>query len=314
VNYPGDLDAGVARWLEGRGQVAAATAQLSRAYRSGATSTGIDLAAYLVSRVPATYGANLRVHAALAQAWPMFAPQSLLDVGTGPGTASWAACSQWFDITRVIQCEKDPKFAALALALNEASGLSALQNAEVLQTSEVALSLDVTADLVVSSYMLAELPLADMAAVAARLWVRSQQVLMLIEPGTPQGFERLRRVREVLLKQGAFVIAPCTHQSVCPMVGGNWCHFKTRVQRSRAHLHAKHGTVPFEDEAFSYLIMARQSVPLAGGRVVAPLRINKVAAILPLCDSAGLHDEVIASRAKPAYKRAKKTGWGDLWE
>jgi ribosomal protein RSM22 (predicted rRNA methylase) len=313
VNYPGELDEAVARWLEGRGGVVEATADLSRAYRAGRTSSGLDLAAYLVARVPATFAANQRVHAALAEAWPAFAPQSLLDIGTGPGTASWAALVQWPGLQSITQCEQDPRFAALASDLNGGSGLATLQAAKVLRSSEIALPLDVKADLVVASYMLAELPAASMPATALRLWKRADQVLVLIEPGTPQGFERLRIVRETLLGQGAFVIAPCTHQSLCPMSGKNWCHFKTRVQRSRAHMHAKQGSVPFEDEAFSYLVLSRKPVVQAGGRVVAPVAVNKVVATLPLCDASGLRHEVIASRDKAAYKRAKKFAWGDVW-
>jgi ribosomal protein RSM22 (predicted rRNA methylase) len=313
VNYPGDLDAAIARWLDGRGGMASATAELSRAYRAGATSIGIDLAAYLVSRIPATFAANLRVHAALHAGWPAFSPVSLLDVGAGPGTASWAALTRWPDVHSIIQCEQDPQFAALAATLNLQSDLAPLQNAKIFRSSEVALSHDVLADLVIASYVLAEVPLPEMGAMLTRLWARSQQVLVLIEPGTPQGFERLRIARNILPRQGAFVIAPCTHQNACPMSGTNWCHFKTRVQRSRAHLHAKQASVPFEDEAFSYLVVARQDVPQTGGRIVAPVRSNKVSAILPLCDAAGLRDEVVASRDRPAYKHAKKSVWGDVW-
>ena len=42
------------------------------------------------------------------------------------------------------------------------------------------------ADLVIASYVLAELPLEDMAKVAARLWARTAEVLLLLEPGTPK--------------------------------------------------------------------------------------------------------------------------------
>jgi ribosomal protein RSM22 (predicted rRNA methylase) len=312
VIYPGELNTAIADWLSasGQGGLVAKTAQLTASYRKGANSSNVDLAAYLVSRLPATFAANVKVQAALAE----FVPQSLLDIGAGPGTASWAALAQWPDIQVITQCEQDQTFAWLAAKLNGESGLPALQEARLLQKSEAALPLDVTADVVVASYVLAELPVATMAQVAFRLWSRAVRALVLIEPGTPQGFARLRIVRESLLKQGAFVIAPCTHQNICPMVGGNWCHFKTRVQRSREHMHAKQATVPFEDEAFSYLVLSRQSVPQSGGRVVAPVSINKAAATISLCDALGLRDEVIASRTKPAYKQAKKTGWGDLWE
>jgi ribosomal protein RSM22 (predicted rRNA methylase) len=238
----------------------------------------------------------------------------LLDIGTGPGTASWAAVAQWPQLLEITQCEQDQTFAWAAAKLNIESGIPALQQAKLLQKAEAALPPDVKADIVVASYMLAELPLETMPHVARRLWDRADQVLLLIEPGTPQGYARLRNVRETLLGQGAFVIAPCTHQNTCPMAGENWCHFKTRVQRSRDHMHAKQASVPFEDEAFSYLVLSRLPVAQSGGRVVAPVSVNKVAATLMLCNATGLRDEVIASRNKPAYKRAKKIGWGDLWE
>ncbi len=314
--YPGELNGAIAAWLatSGQGGLVAKTAQLSASYRKGANSSSIDLAAYVVSRVPATFAANVKVHEALAQAMLEFAPRSVLDIGAGPGTASWAALARWSSITSITQCEQDQSFAWLAAKLNAESGLDALHQTRLIQKSEAGLASDIKAELIIASYMLAELPLDTMPQVAKRLWDRTEVVLLLIEPGTPQGFARLRAIRETLLGQGAFAIAPCTHQNICPMAGSNWCHFKTRVQRSREHMHAKQATVPFEDESFSYLVLSRKPVAQSGGRIVAPVSINKVAATLPLCRSTGLHDEIIASRDKPAYKRARKTGWGAVWE
>jgi ribosomal protein RSM22 (predicted rRNA methylase) len=316
VIYPGNLNDAIGAWLKHAsiGGLVEKTARLSTSYRKGANSSTVDLGAYMVSRVPATFAANIRVHEALAQILPDFAPVSVLDIGAGPGTASWAALDRWTSIATITHCEQDQSFAWLAAKLNAESGLDALKRSTLMQKSEAGLPLDIKADIVIASYMLAEIPLETMPQVAKRLWDRTEHVLMLIEPGTPKGFARLRSIRETLLGQGAFVIAPCTHQNTCPMLGKNWCHFKTRVQRSREHMHAKQATVPFEDEAFSYLVMSRHPIKQSGGRVVAPSTINKVAATLPLCNSAGLHDETIASRDKPAYKRAKKIGWGDVWE
>jgi ribosomal protein RSM22 (predicted rRNA methylase) len=312
VNYPGDLDVAVARWLEGRRGVAAATAALTRSYRAGATSSGVDLSAYLASRLPATFAANSAVHRAMAVAWPAFVPHSLLDIGTGPGTASWAACQQWPMLQSIVQCEQDSGFSELAATLNAGSALPALQSAQLYRCAEATLPDKITADLVAASYVLAEMPVPESTKAVARLWARAHVALVLIEPGTPQGFERLRQARTMLLQAGAFIVAPCTHHSLCPMVDGDWCHFKTRVQRSRAHMQAKHAIVPFEDEAFSYLVVARHAVAQQGARIVAPTQVNKVAVTLPVCDSAGLRKVAIASRDKPAYKQAKKLSWGNI--
>jgi ribosomal protein RSM22 (predicted rRNA methylase) len=316
VNLPGELNEAISQWLDrnGRGSLALASKTLSEAYRRGASSSEVSLAAYLATRVPATFAANLAVHEALAAAQPDFSPISQLDIGAGPGVASWAALAAWPSLQKFTLCEQDKNFANLAAALNAKSNLPELEAAELIQKSEATLSLDVTADLVTASYMLAELPVETMRQVAQRLWARALQVLVLIEPGTPQGFARLRSVRETLLGQGAFVLAPCTHQQKCPMLEKDWCHFKTRLQRSREHMHAKGGKVPFEDEAFSYLILSRYQQTQVGARIVAPVTVSKTGANISLCEASGLRNEVVASRDKPTYKRAKKTAWGHVWE
>ena len=316
MKLPGDLDAAVAAWMaaHGRGGLAASAQQLSASYRKGKSSSQVNLAAYVASRLPATFKANVDVQQALAAALPRFAPRTLLDIGAGPGVATWAAVQAWATIARVTQCEQDKNFATLAAELNAASGCTTLTEAEIILKSEATLPPDISADLVTVSYMLAEMPLEHMAQIATRLWARARQVLVVIEPGTPQGFSRLRTVREALLKQGAFVVAPCTHQNTCPMIAKDWCHFKTRVQRSREHMHAKQATVPFEDEAFSYLVLSRDPVIQTGARVVAPVVVLKPGVSLRLCDASGLRDVTVASRDKPTYKRAKKTAWGHVWE
>jgi ribosomal protein RSM22 (predicted rRNA methylase) len=312
---PGTLNSALAQWLSTQqGSLAEASQRLSQAYRKGESSSQVSLAAYVTTRVPATFAANVAVHRALVQAMPEFAPQSLLDIGAGPGTASWAAQAAFPGLKRIMQCEQNPGFAALASTLNAASGIEALRQAQVLTVAEKELDANVSADLVVASYVLAELPLETMPFVAQRLWARAGQVLVLIEPGTPQGFARLKQVRDTLLKRGGIVVAPCTHQMSCPLAEGDWCHFKVRVQRSREHMHAKQATVPFEDEAFSYLVITRQADGKGGGRILAPPAVSKVGVSLRLCAGGGIQETQVASRNKPDYKLAKKAQWGDRWE
>ncbi|MDE2385309.1 MAG: hypothetical protein KGO53_11890 [Alphaproteobacteria bacterium] len=278
---------------------------LRHAYEGGASSARVDLAAYLAARAPATFAAISATLRQIKSLAPEFAPVSLLDVGAGPGTASFAAAAHFPSLTQARLVEGDARFAALAEELAPQLPFAATVHRGSL------LNALAPANLVIAAYVLAELPLDQMAQAATHLWRATETVLLLVEPGTPQGFARIKVARAALLKAGGHLIGPCTHGEACPMQGADWCHFKTRLQRSRAHMHAKGGIVPFEDEAFSWLAVARFAARRPEARIIAPPQVGKAGVALRLCTSAGLQDEVIASRAKPAYKQAKKLRWGD---
>ena len=282
---------------------------MHEAYSGGKSSRGVDLAAYLTVRLPATYAAVAQVLTLIADVDPSFAPQSLIDVGAGPGTASWAAAAQWPSLNIITMLECDHRFAGLAQQLKSQSPDQPLAEAALLHQPMTALS--TKADCIIAAYVFAEQGAEEAGKVAIKLWENTMQTLIIIEPGTPEGFKRVRAAREFLRGQGAFIIGPCTHHRVCPMAGGNWCHFKTRVQRSRAHLQAKNASVPFEDEAFSWIAMTRQPVSLKGARVIAPPASAKPGITLTLCDDGKVTRTFIASRTKPDYKRVKKLKWGD---
>lgn len=312
MTLPDRLQSAVAAWLGGRsGRLRPGSAALSATYRGGGSSAGIDLGSYLVARLPATYAAVNRVLSELALRRPGFAPKSLIDAGSGPGTASWAAAGLWPDIETVTFLDNSPAFLALAADLAR-DGPPPLAAAITLRESLEALPQGLSAELVVAAYALAELPQERAAAVAERLWRASSRVLVLVEPGTPQGFGRLRLARQRLLAAGAIPVAPCTHALDCPVTGDDWCHFSVRLARSRAHMHAKAARVPFEDERFAYLVLARDGAPPEGARIVAPPLHAKPGITLRLCTQGRLETRHVARREGAAYKKAKKLEWGDL--
>lgn len=313
MSLPDLLQGAIAAWLDGRqGSRRQGAAALSATYRSGGGSAGIDLGSYLVARLPATFAAVERVLAELARRRPGFMPNSLLDAGSGPGTASWAAAGIWPGVAAVSFLDNSASFLALAKEL-ASHGPASLAGATAFRESIETLPEGLTADLVVAAYALAELPVARAASVAEGLWRASRQALVLVEPGTPQGFARLRMVRQRLVAAGAVPVAPCTHALDCPLSGDDWCHFSVRLARSRAHMHAKSATVPFEDERFSYLILARDGSPPGGGRVLSPPVHGKPGLSLRLCVDGKVEVRHIARRDAAAYKQAKKLDWGDLF-
>nr|WP_240968455.1 small ribosomal subunit Rsm22 family protein [Streptomyces sp. HNM0575] len=172
------------------------------------------------------------------------------------------------------------------------------------------------ADLVTISYVLGELAeperqsLVDAAARAAR-------AVVITEPGTPGGYARTIAARDRLLGAGLRVLAPCPHSAACPMVPGeDWCHFAARVNRSSLHRQVKGGSLPYEDEKFSYVAAVRPVIAgdPAGGRIVRRPQKRKGQVLLDLCTADdGLRASTVTKRHGADYRRARDAKWGDAW-
>ena len=297
------------------GSLAEKTARMSERYRQGGRSdSSLDFNAYLSARLPATYAAVASCLGELSKRHPQFTPHSMLDAGSGPGTAAWAAAAAYPDISNVTFLDNNVQFLKLAGSLAAQSDHPALRQARALHGDINNPPQDASAELVVAAYALAELPLAKSQEAALALWHACKNTLLIIEPGTPQGFARIHQVRAALIAEGACIIAPCTHVNSCPLMEPDWCHFSVRLSRSREHMHAKKATVPFEDEKFSYVIASRQPVALQGSRILAPPVETKAEIKFKLCAENGLAQRSIARRDKAEYKRGRKLEWGDLFE
>src|SRR3981189_1753265 len=94
-DLPAELKAPLHASLPGlpRNGAAGRAASMSRTYRdgggSGAIKSETDALAYALARMPATYPPVVASLNALHDIRPDFAPTSLLDIGAGPGTATW---------------------------------------------------------------------------------------------------------------------------------------------------------------------------------------------------------------------------------
>ena len=139
------------------------------------------------------------------------------------------------------------------------------------------------------------------------------QILVLIEPGTPMGFERIRAARERLIALGGFILAPCNSCGPCPMKSPDWCHFAARISRTKEHKRAKGASLGYEDEKFSYLIVG--TLPHAGSdaRILSRPMALKGHVKLKLCTGHGIEERAVTKKEGPLYKRARKLKWGELF-
>ena len=313
---PAELKAALGAKLEGlsRQDVVARAAAISKTYREGGNSGTItsetDALAYALARMPATYAALIACLNALQEIRPDFAPHSLLDVGAGPGTASWAAAEAFPTLASFSLLDANPALRALALEFANARSRLGAANYQLGQARAL-LARNEDADLLIASYVIGELGESERRDVADTMWTKTRDTLVIVEPGTPAGYARIIAARAQLIASGAHVAAPCPHDRACPLHAPDWCHFAQRLPRSRAHMQMKGAEVPFEDEKFSYVILTRAPPAQRSARVLAPPIVGKAEIAARICTPDGVTLAKVPRRDKAAYARARRWGWGD---
>ena len=318
MELPAPLRAAADRILEGvaLSDLRRAATLLSTRYRAelrdGRLHMDDELAvkAYLTTRLPATYAAVRMSLEAACIVLPDFAPRSLLDIGSGPGTALWAARDCWDTLSEARLIEASAAAHRVGASLAEhLAGVSASWTASNVRDG---LSGIATADLVTMAYVLDELEPAAIPALIDRLWALTGEMLVVVEPGTPAGWRRILAVRDQLISLGANIAAPCPHAAPCPLTAPDWCHFARRVARSRLHRLTKGGEVPWEDEKYIFVAASRTPAARPVSRVLAPPRQGKAWVDLKLCEPNGSCANVqVSKRDGDAYRAAKRLDWGD---
>jgi ribosomal protein RSM22 (predicted rRNA methylase) len=321
-----EVPAWIGRSLEGslegvsRNELRTQSLRISDAYRAGRASdvvrTEHDAIAYAIARMPATYAA---AHASLDSAavlLPDFVPRTVLDIGAGPGTAAWACIELWPSLDHATLIDSNPRLLDLARRFSASPDAPAVDTQFVAGSIPQVLPGISAADVVVASYSLTEIQQPALERVLEELWRLAATLLVIVEPGTPDGFRRILSCRDMLVSAGGRVVAPCTHDGLCPLsAAARWCHFSKRLARSRDHLIAKNASVPFEDERFSYLAVAKGITPArTHQRVLATPKVSKGQVSLTLCAPGVVEERIVGRGDRDAYKAAKRYDWGDaVW-
>jgi ribosomal protein RSM22 (predicted rRNA methylase) len=274
--------------------------------------------AYLAVRLPATFAAAV---AALASTRDRCSDEihTMLDLGSGPGTALWAALQVFPTLVSATALERDPRLIEIARrlatnAVHAEATPSALRETQWLQGDLTADLPEGAWDLVVCSYVLNEIREAQRAEFIRKAWARTRKLLVVIEPGTKPGFANILALRTRLLAEGATLAAPCPNSLACPMAaGGDWCHFPARVERTADHRRLKDAALGHEDEKFSYVAFSRNAVQSPNARIVRHSKVFSGYTQLTLCREGEIANTVITRSKKEDWRRLKRLGWGDAW-
>ncbi|MBB4687867.1 small ribosomal subunit Rsm22 family protein [Amycolatopsis jiangsuensis] len=312
------LDDELARFPEAR--LTQAVDRLSKRYRQGDSATSpilaseLDVAAYAGYRMPATYAAVSAVLAEVAAAAPELAPRTQVDVGGGTGAAVWAAAGVWPSLEKCTVVEQVAGALTLGRKLAAHAEAPAIRSAIWQRGLADPTGPGPQADLVTMSYVLGELPEPGRADVVR--WLAAQAgTVVLVEPGTPAGFARIRAARDVLRALDRPIVAPCPHDGTCPISPGeDWCHFAARLPRSSLHRRIKSSTLGFEDEKFAYVAATTTPADRPPARIIRHPRKHKGFVHLDLCTPDGLAPATVVSKRQGArYRAARSAEWGDAW-
>lgn len=270
---------------------------------------------YIAQILPATYAQLYGAMAATkARISPEWQPVTLLDIGSGPGTAFWAAKEIWPSLSFLTAWEREPAFIQLGQQLAKASDETALQNIQWRQINlENLLPQNApNFDLIVLGHVLNEMDAELQSKLVLYAWEHCNGILLIVEPGTSAAFPVVRAMRDLLLEKGAKTLAPCAHDKTCPLVN-DWCHFPQRLNRPNFQRRAKAASAGWEESKFSYCAMARfEAESEIWGRLIHQPHLNKAYAELIVSSQDGIVRPRIPKRDRAAYNEARDLDWGDV--
>ncbi len=269
------------------------------------------VAAYAAYRMPATHAALVRVLGAVAQSGLL--PVSHLDLGGGTGAAAWASSECFDSVASITVLDQVDEALRLGRRLASAAPSEVLRRAAFLRAVAGAWPQG-SADLVTVSYVLSELDVVQQERLVADAMSMGGAVVV-VEPGTPDGYARILQVRDAFRAAGWQLIGPCPHAEQCPLEAGDWCHFAARVSRSAEHRRMKGGELSYEDEKFAWVAAARPGIlarQVSSARILRHPLKHKGFVQFEVCrpdGSAGR--EIISRKSGDRYRAARDVAWGD---
>ena len=235
---------------------------------------------------------------------------SVLDLGSGTGSVFWALdnFNKTAKITAIEKQESMIKYSKM-LAKDLDFDITYI-NEDVL--SEKVKNLEIF-NLVIESFMLNELSKKDREKVLELMYEKTNDLIVLIEPGTPTSYKRMMEDREFLLKKGMNIILPCPHEKQCPLIN-DYCNFSVRMNRTKTSTMIKDATLNYEDEKYFYLIFSKNIKGSLHKSVVLRKPVYRKKLVeLKLCnDNNQISNTIITKNNKDIYSISKKLKHGDV--
>lgn len=276
-----------------------------------------DIFAYLALRTPATYAQIHAACSAICEMIPSWKPVSVLDIGSGPGTGVWAAKDSWESIVDATCVDAERNFITIGRQLTEQSQFSISVTWE---HKDVRGGLDQSKqyDLVIISNVLNELTPASRDKLLGQAFNSTSGVLLVVEPGTPEGSIITQTVAKQF-RNSAHLVAPYIDNSLVQKEGF-WLHFSQKFirpefeRRIRQHMRDNSEMASdWEEAKFSYVALSKLSTENAiWGRCIGPIQNQKGFIELPVLTKDAIETIRVMKRHPEQYHYAKELKWGDV--
>lgn len=265
--------------------------------------------AYLCVRFPATLSANRAVYEK-GFSEQKISIESMCDVGAGCFASFFALEEVSTSLQKVFFIERDKTLVDFGKKIF--SEVSPRSSPVYLLQDFTKIEAFPEVDLIAFSYSLGEVDQKNFAAVLEKACLSTKNFILILEPGTPYGFERILAARDFFLKRGLHILSPCPHKKRCPMTQGKWCHFSERLPRTALHKFLKGGDLGYEDEKYSYILVSKRQLEDYFGRIVGRPAKSPGFISMDVCTKEGeLNHLKTLKRDKEEYAKIKNFEWGD---
>lgn len=277
-----------------------------------------DVIAYLALRMPATYAQHYATFLAVQELYPHWEPQSVLDIGCGPGTGIFAAKEVWPSLTEGMCLDRERNFLQIGQQLLSRAKLDIQIQWEKHDVRDGIVSNEKKYDVVIVGNVFNELQNSVKEKLLGQAFNKTKGVLIIIEPGTPYGSVLIYDLAKKLSK-AAQIAAPFVGNSL--VTNENyWVHFSQKFirpdfeRRVRQHMRtASEMASDWEDAKFCYVAISNFSPEVAfWGRCVGPVNIQKGYVIVPVLTKNGISMIKVMKRNKEHYHFAKELKWGQI--
>lgn len=271
-------------------------------------SEEIEALSYSIMRMPATFGAITTALKYALKLVPDIEINTVLDIGAGTGAAIWAI-NEFLTPSKVTCIEREQAMRTIGGKLLKYN--NDIKDIEWIDSDITNCNFPEKADLIIASYMINELKPEEREKLIHKLLKTETKLILIIEPGTPEGFKNIKNIQKQIIEHDAYILAPCTAQNICPLPEDDWCHTTVRIERTKTHKLLKDGDAPYEDEKFSYIVITKEEHQTETSRILRHPIIEKGKITLKLCSNGKIEQKIITKKDGEIFKQAKKKKCGD---